>query len=55
VYEAWEEGSQLKESLYKITGDTGKYEAASGGGTYTLESLTDTLAGGRFKGQLVLP
>jgi hypothetical protein len=55
VYEAWEEGSQLKESLYKITGGTGKYEAASGGGTYTLESLTDTLAGGRFKGQLVLP
>jgi len=37
VYEAFEEGSHLKEYSYKITGGTGKYEAASGGGTYTLE------------------
>jgi hypothetical protein len=27
-----------------------KYEGASGGGTYTSENLTDTLAGGRYKG-----
>ena len=25
------------------------------GGTYTLEELTDTLMGGKFKGQIVLP
>jgi hypothetical protein len=51
----WEEGSQLKEYPYKITGGTGKYQGASGGGTYTLEELTDTLMGGKFKGQIVLP
>jgi hypothetical protein len=51
----WEEGSQLKEYPYKITGGTGKYQGASGGVTYTLEELTDTLMGGKFKGQIVLP
>jgi hypothetical protein len=51
----WEEGSQLKEYPYKITGGTGKYQGASAGGTYTLEELTDTLMGGKFKGQIVLP
>ena len=51
----WEEGSHLKEYTYKNTGGTGKYAGASGGGTYTLEELTDTLMGGRFKGQIVLP
>ena len=51
----WEEGSQLKDNPYKITGGTGKHEGASGGGTYTLEELTDTLEGGRYKGTLVLP
>jgi hypothetical protein len=51
----WEEGSHLKEYPYKITGGTGKYQSASGGGTYTLEELTDTLMGGKFKGQIVLP
>jgi hypothetical protein len=50
----WEEGSHLKEYPYKITGGTGKYQSASGG-TYTLEELTDTLMGGKFKGQIVLP
>ena len=30
----WEEGSHLKEYTYKITGGTGKYQGASGGGTY---------------------
>jgi hypothetical protein len=29
----WEEGSQLKEYPYKVTGGTGKYQGASGGGT----------------------
>jgi hypothetical protein len=51
----WEEGSHLKEYPYKVTGGTGKYEGASGGGTYTNENLTDTLTGGRFKGQIILP
>ena len=40
---SWEEGSHLKEYTYKNTGGTSKYEAASGGGTYTLDELTDTL------------
>ena len=52
---SWEEGSHLKEYTYKYTGGTGKYQGASGGGTYMYESITDTLAGGTFKGQLVLP
>jgi hypothetical protein len=51
----WEEGSHMKEYTYKKTGGTGKYQGASGGGTYMYESLTDTLVGGRFKGTLVLP
>lgn len=54
LYQSFEEGSQLKEYIYTWTGGTGKYEGASGGGTYTSESLTDTLLGGRYKGQLVL-
>ena len=54
-FESWEEGSALKEYTYKITGGTGKYEGVSGGGTYFYESLTDTLSGGTYKGQLVLP
>jgi hypothetical protein len=54
-YDAWEEGSHLKEYTYKITGGTGKYEGASGGGTYMYENLTDTLAGGRYKGTIQLP
>ena len=37
------------------TGGTGKYEGASGGGTYMYESLTDTLTGGTYQGKLVLP
>jgi hypothetical protein len=55
IYDSWEEGSQLKEYPCRITGGTGKYERASGGGTYMYENLTDTLAGGRYKGQSVLP
>jgi hypothetical protein len=55
VSDSWEEGSHLKEYTYKFTGGTGKYQGASGGGTYMYENITDTLAGGTFKGQLVLP
>lgn len=51
----WEEGSHMKEYIYKYTGGTGKYQGASGGGTYFYENLTDTLAGGRYKGRLELP
>jgi hypothetical protein len=51
----WEEGSHLKEYTYTKTGGTGKYQGVKGGGTYMYENLTDTLSGGRYKGQLVLP
>ena len=51
----WEEGSHLKEYIYKNTGGTGILEGASGGGTYTYDNLTDTLAGGRYKGTIQLP
>ena len=54
-YDSWEEGSQLKEYTYKITGGTGKWEGASGGGTYVYENLSDTIAAGTYKGQIVLP
>jgi len=53
--DSWEEGSHLKEYTYKNTGGTGKYQKASGGGTYTLEELTDTLLGGKYKGTIELP
>ena len=49
------EGSHLKEYPWKITGGTGKYEGASGGGTYIYESLSDTITGGTYKGQMKLP
>lgn len=39
----------------KYTGRTGKYAGASGGGTYTFEELTDTLAGGKYEGAIELP
>jgi hypothetical protein len=55
LYDAIEEGSHLKAHIYKITGGTGKYQGASGGGTYKCESLTDALCGGRYKGKLELP
>lgn len=54
-YDTWEEGSHLKEYPYKITGGTGKYQGASGGGTYMYENLTDALLGGRIKGKMELP
>lgn len=55
VFLTWEEGSQLKEYLYRYTGGTGKYEGAKGGGTYKTEELTTTLYGGRKAGKLELP
>jgi hypothetical protein len=55
LQESFEEGSHLKEYTYKYTGGTGKFEGAKGEGTYTSDSLTDTLGGGRYKGQIVLP
>lgn len=55
IFVTWEEGSHLKEYIYKKTGGTGKYEGAGGGGTYTYENLTDTLMAGRVKGTLELP
>jgi hypothetical protein len=54
-YEAYEEGSHLKEYTYKKTGGTGKFEGASGGGTYMYDGITDAVFGGRYKGKLVLP
>jgi hypothetical protein len=54
-YETWEEGSHLKEYLYKKTGGTGQFTGLGGGGTYMYESLTDTLFGGRYKGTLMMP
>lgn len=54
-YETWEEGSHLKQYLYKRTGGTGKYEGVTGGGTYMYEGLTDALFGGRYKGTLHIP
>jgi len=38
-----------------VTGGTGKFADASGGGTYIYENLTDTLSGGTYKGTIVLP
>jgi hypothetical protein len=55
LYGSFEEGSHLKEFTYKITSGTGIFEGASGSGTYTYEKLTDTLSGGRYKVELVLP
>jgi hypothetical protein len=56
VSDSWEEGSALKEEYtYKFTGGTGKYKGATGGGTYFYENITDTLAGGAYKGRLELP
>ena len=54
-YESWEEGSHLKEYPYKITGGTGKYEGVTGAGTYVYENLSDTIAGGTYKGTVTTP
>ena len=51
----WEEGFALRGIHLKYTGGTGKYEGASGVGTYSLEELTDTMQGGKYKGTIILP
>jgi hypothetical protein len=51
----WEEGSHLKEYVLTITGGTGKYQGATGSGTYFYENLTDTLSGGTYKETIQLP
>ncbi|MFT3731031.1 MAG: hypothetical protein QM780_06330 [Hyphomicrobium sp.] len=55
VFLTYTEGSDLKEYTFQKTGGTGKYQGASGGGTYMYEGLTDTLFAGRYKGTIVLP
>jgi hypothetical protein len=52
---SWEEGTHMKEKVYKNTGGTGKYAGATGGGTYTSENITDATIVGRYKGKAELP
>jgi hypothetical protein len=54
IFDSFQEGSHLKEYTYQTTGGTGKYQGATGSGTYNLDNLSDTLQGGRFKGKLLL-
>lgn len=51
----WEEGSALPDYRWAVTGGTGKYKGAKGGGTYKTEELTTSLQGGRKTGKLELP
>jgi hypothetical protein len=51
----WEEGSHLKENLYKATAGSGKFKGVGGGGTYQYDQLTDTLFGGRYNSKWELP
>lgn len=51
----WEEGSQMKESTFKVTSGAGKFKGAEGGGTYKYDQLTDTLFGGRYRTKLQMP
>ena len=57
----WEERSDLKEYTYKYTGGTGKYEGASGGGTYALDEgvsggyTPGTIQRRKYKDQIILP
>lgn len=51
VFSTWEERSGVKAWPYKVTGGTGKYDKAQGGGTYFYENLKDALAAGRYKGR----
>lgn len=55
IFLDWEEGSHLSDYTWTNTGGTGKYDGASGSGTYKYENLTDTLVAGRYKGKLTLP
>ena len=57
----WKESSDPSiKNTYKYTGGTGKYEGASGSGTYTLyeytlEIVPGTLQGCIYKDEIVLP
>ena len=51
----WEEGSQMKEKVYKNTGGTGKFAGATGGGTYTSVNITDSTFFGRYSGKAEMP
>jgi hypothetical protein len=55
TFDTWEEKSGMKAYPYKVTGGTGKFEGASGGGTYFHESLTDTLSAGAYNGKVMVP
>ena len=55
VYDTFEEGSHLKESVYKITGGTGKYQGASGGGTYIARDPDRHSRRRQVQGQDLLP
>jgi hypothetical protein len=55
ITDTWEEGSHLKINVYKTIGGTGKFQGATGGGTYTLDTLNDSLGAGRLKGKITLP
>jgi hypothetical protein len=48
-------GSHGSLSATRLIGVSCKFEGAKGGGTYTSENLTDTLAGGKYKGTIELP
>lgn len=52
---SWEEGTHMKEKVYKTTGGTGRYAGATGGGTYTSENITDATIVGRYKGKAETP
>ena len=55
LHESWEEDSN--KGTYKTTGGTGKYEGASGGGTYTVDpkGFAEPLSGGKYNGTIELP
>ena len=45
----------MEEGRDEFIGGTGKWTGATGGGTYVLEELTDTLSNFRYKGVIELP
>ena len=55
ISSTWEEGSHLKVNPYTVTGGTGKFKGANGGGTYQYDQLTETLYGGRYSGKVETP
>lgn len=55
ILTTWEEGSSRKEGVYTITGGTGKYKGAKGGGSYTYVDLAEKIQAGRIKGEIIMP